>query len=46
MTLMLYFLLAKRKWTPLKCIGLLLVIGLVGLGLRSVAVNLAVIPQA
>ena len=32
MTLMLYFLLAKRKWTPLKCIGLLLVIGLVGSG--------------
>ncbi|MDO5715998.1 MAG: PTS system mannose/fructose/sorbose family transporter subunit IID [Tissierellia bacterium] len=30
LTLMLYFLLSKRKWTPLKCIGLILVIGLVG----------------
>ena len=32
MTLLLYFLLSKRGWTPLKCILLLLVIGLVGSG--------------
>ncbi|EOL43599.1 PTS system mannose/fructose/sorbose family transporter subunit IID [Enterococcus caccae] len=32
LTLMLYFFLAKRNWTPLKCIGLVLVIGLVGSG--------------
>lgn len=32
LTLLLYFMLAKHNWTPLKCIGLLLVIGLVGSG--------------
>lgn len=32
LTLMLYLLLAKRGWTPLRCIGLMLVIGLVGSG--------------
>lgn len=32
LTLMLYLLLAKKGWTPIKCIGLLLVIGLVGSG--------------
>lgn len=32
MTLLLYYLLAKRGWTPLKCILLLLVIGLAGSG--------------
>ncbi|MBL1228670.1 PTS system mannose/fructose/sorbose family transporter subunit IID [Enterococcus sp. BWB1-3] len=32
LTLILYFFLAKRSWTPLKCIGLVLVIGLVGSG--------------
>lgn len=32
LTMMLYFFLAKRGWTPLKCIGLVLVIGLVGSG--------------
>ena len=32
LTLMLYFLLSKKKFSPLKCIGLLLVIGLVGSG--------------
>ncbi|SJZ45964.1 PTS system, N-acetylgalactosamine-specific IID component [Pilibacter termitis] len=32
MTLLLYFLLAKFKWTPIKCIALLLVIGLIGSG--------------
>lgn len=31
-SLMLYFLLAKRGWTPLKCIGLVFIIGLVGSG--------------
>jgi PTS system N-acetylgalactosamine-specific IID component len=31
-TLMLYLLLAKKNWTPIKCIGLILVIGLVGSG--------------
>jgi PTS system N-acetylgalactosamine-specific IID component len=31
-TLMLYFFLSKRGWTPLKCIALLLVIGLIGSG--------------
>lgn len=30
LTLMLYFLMAKRRWTPIYCIGLILVIGLVG----------------
>lgn len=29
-TLMLFFLIKKRKWTPVQCIGLLLVIGLIG----------------
>ncbi|MDR1568440.1 MAG: PTS system mannose/fructose/sorbose family transporter subunit IID [Streptococcaceae bacterium] len=33
LTLLLYALLSKFKWTPLKCIGLLLVIGLLGSGL-------------
>ncbi|MGK0552007.1 PTS system mannose/fructose/sorbose family transporter subunit IID [Enterococcus faecalis] len=33
LTMMLYFFLAKRGWTPLKCIGLILVIGLLGSGL-------------
>lgn len=32
LTLMLYFLLTKKKFTPLKCIGLLLLIGLLGSG--------------
>lgn len=32
LTLMLYLLLAKRNWTPIKCIGLILIIGLVGSG--------------
>lgn len=32
MTLLLYLLLSKRNWTPLKCIALLLVIGLIGSG--------------
>jgi PTS system N-acetylgalactosamine-specific IID component len=32
LTLMLYLLLAKFKWTPIRCIGLILVIGLVGSG--------------
>lgn len=32
LTLILYFLLAKRKWSPLACIGLLLLIGLLGSG--------------
>lgn len=31
-TLLLYFFLAKKKWTPLKCIGLVLVLGLIGSG--------------
>ncbi|MGN0334252.1 MAG: PTS system mannose/fructose/sorbose family transporter subunit IID [Lachnospiraceae bacterium] len=30
LTLILYFLMKKKGWTPVKCIGLLLVIGLVG----------------
>ena len=30
MTLMLFYLIKKRKWTPVACIGLLLVIGVVG----------------
>lgn len=30
MTLMLYYLIKKRKWTPVACIGLLLVIGVLG----------------
>lgn len=29
-TLMLFFLIKNRKWTPVKCIGLLLVIGIIG----------------
>lgn len=29
-TLMLFYLIKKRKWTPVQCIGLLLVIGIVG----------------
>lgn len=29
-TLLLYFLLSKKGWTPLKCIGLLLIIGIIG----------------
>lgn len=29
-TLLLFFLLTKRKWTPIKCIGFLLVLGIVG----------------
>lgn len=33
LTLMLYALMTKRNWTPIKCIVLLLVIGLVGSGL-------------
>lgn len=32
LTMMLYFFLAKRGWTPLKCIGFVLIIGLVGSG--------------
>jgi len=32
LTLLLYFLLSKKKFSPLKCIGLLLIIGLVGSG--------------
>lgn len=32
-SMLLYFLLAKRGWTPIKCIGLLLVIGILGSGL-------------
>lgn len=31
-SLLLYFLLAKKGWTPLKCIGLVLLLGLVGSG--------------
>lgn len=31
-TLMLYFFLAKKKYTPLKCIGILMIIGIVGSG--------------
>ncbi|MGO2082632.1 PTS system mannose/fructose/sorbose family transporter subunit IID [Vagococcus sp.] len=31
-SLLLYFLMAKRSWTPLKCIGLVLVLGLIGSG--------------
>jgi PTS system N-acetylgalactosamine-specific IID component len=31
-TLALYTLMARRKWTPIQCIGLLLVIGLIGAG--------------
>ncbi|MBQ8857758.1 MAG: PTS system mannose/fructose/sorbose family transporter subunit IID, partial [Lachnospiraceae bacterium] len=30
LTLMCYFLMKKKGWTPVKCIGLLLVIGLLG----------------
>ena len=30
LTLLLFFLIKKRKWTPVACIGLLLVVGLVG----------------
>jgi N-acetylgalactosamine PTS system EIID component len=30
LTLMLFYLIKKRKWTPVQCIGLLLVIGLIG----------------
>lgn len=30
LTLMLFFLIKKKKWTPVACIGLLLVIGIVG----------------
>ena len=29
-TLLLFFLLTKRKWTPIKCIAFLLVLGVVG----------------
>ena len=32
LTLLLYFFLSKRGWTPLKCIGLILIIALVGSG--------------
>jgi len=32
LTLMLYFLLSKKKFTPLKCIGIILIIGVVGSG--------------
>ncbi|MDU5336013.1 PTS system mannose/fructose/sorbose family transporter subunit IID [Enterococcus sp.] len=32
LTMILYLLLAKRGWTPLKCIGLLLILGLLGSG--------------
>lgn len=32
-TLMLYLLMSKRGWTPLKCIGLVLILGLLGSGL-------------
>ncbi|MHC5249923.1 PTS system mannose/fructose/sorbose family transporter subunit IID [Enterococcus sp. LJL90] len=32
-TLLLYLLMAKRNWTPLKCIALILVLGLLGSGL-------------
>lgn len=32
LTLLLYFFLARLSWTPLKCIGLILVIGLLGSG--------------
>ncbi|MBO0437213.1 PTS system mannose/fructose/sorbose family transporter subunit IID [Vagococcus fluvialis] len=31
-TIMLYFFLVKRGWTPLKCIGLVFIIGLIGSG--------------
>lgn len=31
-SLLLYFLMAKRSWTPLKCIGLVLILGLIGSG--------------
>ncbi|MGO3838409.1 MAG: PTS system mannose/fructose/sorbose family transporter subunit IID [Vagococcus sp.] len=31
-SLLLYFLLAKKGWTPLKCIGLVFIIGIVGSG--------------
>lgn len=31
-TLLLYFMMSKRGWTPLKCIALVLVIGLIGSG--------------
>ena len=30
LTMMLYALMTKKRWTPIKCIGLLLAIGLVG----------------
>ncbi|GAA0086727.1 PTS system mannose/fructose/sorbose family transporter subunit IID [Clostridium sp. CTA-7] len=30
LTLMLYYLIKKRQWSPVKCIGLLLVLGIVG----------------
>ncbi len=33
LTLLLYFLMAKKNFTPLKCIGLLLILGLLGSGL-------------
>ena len=29
-TLMLFYLIKKRKWTPVQCIGLLLVVGIIG----------------
>lgn len=32
LTLMLYFLMSKKKFSPLKCIGLILIIGIVGSG--------------
>lgn len=32
LTLMLYFLLSKKKFTPLKCIGIILLLGLIGSG--------------
>ncbi|PCS09222.1 hypothetical protein RU88_GL001702 [Lactococcus raffinolactis] len=33
LTLLLYLLMAKKNFTPLKCIGLLLILGLLGSGL-------------
>lgn len=33
LTMLLYFFLSKRGWTPLKCIVLLLVIGIIGSGM-------------
>lgn len=43
-TLMLYLLLAKRNWTPIKCIMLLLVIGIVGAAIGEFTLGASIWP--